>query len=138
MSQHGTSEHIFYDGECGVCHWAVKFVAKRDANDAFRFAPLHGDTFTGKVSEEERQSLPDSMIVLKDDGSLLMRSSGLVHILRRLGGFWGLLGHLLWVVPRPLRNLGYDAFAAIRSYVVKKPEGFCPMVPPEIGRRFDP
>ena len=46
------------------------------------------------------------------------------------------LGRLLWLVPRPLRDLGYDAFAAIRKKVVRQPEGLCPMVPPEIGRRF--
>ena len=133
------SEHIFYDGECGVCHWAVAFVARRDTGgEIFRFAPLGGETFISTVPEDQQHKLPDSMIVRTRQGELLLRSVGVVHILRRLGGFWGFLGSLLWLVPRPLRDLGYDGFAAIRARLTRQPEGVCPMVPPEIGRRFDP
>lgn len=137
-SQTKTQERIFYDGDCGVCHWSVGFVARRDrTGQAFRFAPLGGETFRA-VAPERRSNLPDSLIVLTRDGSLLLRSSGLVHILRQLGWGWRTLGTLLWLVPRPLRDLAYDAFAALRYRLMRPPKGVCPMMPPELGQRFDP
>ena len=98
-------ERIYYDGDCGVCHWAVGFVARRDPEGrTFRFAPLDGETFLREVPEEVREDLPDSMVVQTEGGDVLLRSRGLVYILRRLGGVWGFLGRLLWLVPRALRR----------------------------------
>lgn len=134
-----STERIFYDGECGVCHWAVGFVARHDRTaGAFRFAPLGGETFDDVVGAERRSRLPDSMVVLTADGDLLLRSQGLIHILSRLGPLWRALGMLLRAVPRPLRDWAYDAFAAARYRLAARPEGTCPLMPPELGRRFDP
>ena len=37
---------IFYDGDCGLCHRAVRVVLAADPEGrAFRFAPLGGETF---------------------------------------------------------------------------------------------
>ena len=132
-------ELLFYDGDCGVCHWAVKFVAARDPDgSSFRFAPLHGITFEESLPADMAANLPDSLVVLDRDGRVLFRSSGLVHILRRLGGVWGPVGSLLWIVPRPLRDLGYDLFARIRHRLVARPEATCPVLPPELRGRFGP
>lgn len=132
-------EHIFYDGECGVCHWAVGFVAKRDpSGKTFRFAPLGGEAFEQKLSEAQRAQLPDSMLVHTDDGRLLMRSTATVHILRRLGGPWMPVALLLWLIPRPVRDFGYDLFARYRKRWVETPTGACPVLPPELRARFDP
>lgn len=131
-------EHIFYDGACGVCHWAVGFVARHDPQGrTFRFAPLGGDTFL-KLDEARRRDLPDSMLVHTTDGRLLMRTTGVVHILRRLGGLWAVLAGVLWLVPRPLRDFGYDLFARYRKRFVRAPDGVCPILPPPLRARFDP
>lgn len=133
------TERIFYDGDCGVCHLSVSFVARHDRTGrAFRFAPLGGETFEEAVPAGERAELPDSIVVVTAAGDVLVRSRGVIHILKRLGPFWRAAGALLWLVPRPLRDLGYDAFAAIRHRLARRPEGACPLMPPELGRRFDP
>ncbi|MCG8456236.1 MAG: DCC1-like thiol-disulfide oxidoreductase family protein [Holophagales bacterium] len=132
-----STETLFYDGDCGVCHWAVKFVARRDPDGrAFRFAPLEGSTSLELLGE--RRDLPDSIVVLAESGRLLLRSSALIHVLMRLGGIWALLGRLLWIVPRPLRDLGYDLFARVRHRLVRRPEAACPVLPPQLRGRFDP
>ncbi len=133
------TERIFYDGDCGVCHWSVGFVARHDrTSEAFRFAPLGGETFRHEVPPEVGRSLPDSMVVRTRSGSLLLRSDGLVHVLSRLGPFWRLAGRLLALVPGAIRNYGYDRFAERRHHLAAKPDGFCPLMPPELSRRFDP
>ncbi len=132
-------EHIFYDGDCGVCHWSVGFVARHDrTGETFRFAPLGGEVFSGHVAPGEAANLPDSLVVATRAGSLLLRSDGVVHILRRLGLFWKILGALLAVVPRTIRDYFYDRFAERRHRLTRRPDGTCPLVPPELRQRFDP
>ena len=132
-------ELVFYDGECGLCHRAARFLLSEDVDGrAFLLAPLQGETFAAKVSAEQRAQLPDSLIVLCDDGRLLTNSSGIVHMLLALGGLWRVLGSLLFVIPRPLRDAGYRFIASIRKRLFAAPKGLCPLLPPELGTRFLP
>jgi predicted DCC family thiol-disulfide oxidoreductase YuxK len=133
------TEILFYDGHCGLCHRAVKFVLKHDrSGTAFRFAPLQGDTFQSRVSPEKRADLPDSVVVLTSDGNLLVRSNAFLHILRRLGGGWRILAGVVGVIPRPLRDAAYNVVARIRYRVFGTREDLCPIVPPALRARFDP
>lgn len=130
---------LFYDGHCALCHGAVKFVLKRDAaGEAFRFAPLQGETFAARVPEAARRSLPDSIVVLTREGALLVRSDAFVHILERLGGGWKFLAGMLRVIPRPIRDVVYNFVARVRYRVFGTRTDVCPIVPPELRSRFDP
>jgi predicted DCC family thiol-disulfide oxidoreductase YuxK len=133
------AEYIFYDGHCGLCHRAVKFVLRHDrSGQAFRFAPLQGETFRARVAAERRAGLPDSVVLRTRDGELLVRSAAFLHILRRLGGGWRALAALLGVIPRGMRDIVYDFVARIRYRVFGKREDLCPIVPAEWRARFDP
>ena len=73
FTDHG---RIFYDGDCGLCHWVVRFVVKRLPSEcSFRFAPLAGPTFAQAVATSSRHELPDSIVVLTPTNELLVRSS---------------------------------------------------------------
>jgi|ERR1700689_1992289 predicted DCC family thiol-disulfide oxidoreductase YuxK len=133
------SEYIFYDGHCGLCHRAVRFVLKHDrAGNTFRFAPLQGETIQSHLPVERRASLPDTFVVLTRDGTLLMRSNASLYILQSLGGGWKTLAKVLGVVPRGLRDLAYDFVARIRYRVFGRRDDLCPIVPPDLRARFDP
>lgn len=129
---------LFYDGGCGLCHGAVLFVLKRDKAGVFRFAPLESETLAEQVPTEVRAALPDSLVLLLPDGRLLTRSSAVVEMLKLLGGGWRILGGLLWVVPRSLRNIGYDLIAKVRHRLFRTPTGACPIVPLGLRGRFLP
>lgn len=132
-------EFLFYDGHCGLCHRAVKFVLKHDrTGKAFRFAPLQGETLAGRVPAELRAGLPDSIVVETGQGALLVRSSAFLHILRRLGGGWRILAAILGVIPRPVRDAAYDLIARIRYSIFGRRDDLCPIVPAELRARFDP
>jgi len=133
------SEYIFYDGHCGLCHRAVKFVLKHErSGDAFRFAPLQGETIQSHISAERRASLPDTFVVLTRDGGLLLRSNASLHILERLGGGWRILANILRVIPRGLRDFMYDFVARIRYRLFGRRHDLCPVVTPNLRARFDP
>jgi predicted DCC family thiol-disulfide oxidoreductase YuxK len=130
---------LYYDGHCGLCHRAVLFILKRDPEGSyFRFAPLQGETFQSRVPENQRATLPDSMIIETQDGTLLLRSDAWIHILRKMGGNWKLLATLLSLIPRAVRDFFYDTIASIRHKIFRRRDDVCPLVPPELSARFNP
>jgi predicted DCC family thiol-disulfide oxidoreductase YuxK len=138
----GATETLFYDGECGLCHGFVRFVlAKAKAKDrsgrAFRFAPLGGEAFARLIPGSKRGALPDSVVVMRADGALLVRSAAVIHVLRRLGGFWRVLAFLLRAIPGSLRDRFYDLIARTRRALFRKPAATCPVQPDELSTRFD-
>jgi predicted DCC family thiol-disulfide oxidoreductase YuxK len=131
-------ERLYYDGSCGLCHRAVRFVLARDVDGTrFRFAPLHGETFDANVPPDRRASLPDSAIVQLEDGRLLVRSDAALHILERLGGAWRILGSACRILPRPLRDAAYDGVARIRKRLFAAPKEACPLLPRHLRDRFE-
>ncbi|MGI9432551.1 MAG: thiol-disulfide oxidoreductase DCC family protein [Myxococcota bacterium] len=133
-----TPELLLYDGHCGLCHGAVRFVLARDpSGEAFRFAPLGGVAFEAAVPESMRASLPDSMAVVTQEGVLLLKSDAAVHVLRRLGGGWKLLGGVIGVVPRVIRDSVYDFVARRRKRWFGEVDESCPIVPAALRTRFD-
>lgn len=133
------TDTLFYDGHCALCHGTVQFVVKYDcAGTAFRYAPLQGETFRTQVPAEQRAGLPDSIVIRTSEGLLLTRSDAVVRILKRLGSGWRIAGSIMAAIPRGWRDAIYDLIARIRYRVFGKREELCPIVTPELLRRFDP
>ncbi|MBL8839907.1 MAG: DUF393 domain-containing protein [Planctomycetes bacterium] len=131
-------DHLFYDGSCGLCHRFVRFVLAEDRPTGFWFSPLQGAAIAELVDEPTRRSLPDSVVVRRADGTLLTKSSAAAAVLARLGGWWRVAAALLRIVPRPLRDLGYDAMAKLRKRLFAAPSAACPLLPPALRARFLP
>ena len=127
---------IFYDGHCGLCHRWVRFVLAEDRDRLFALSPLQGELIQQKVPDPQRQQLPDSMVLHRGDGELLVRSSAVLHILDRLGGGWRVIGGCGRMVPRRFRDLLYTGVAAVRRKLYPEPEATCPMVPEHLRERF--
>jgi predicted DCC family thiol-disulfide oxidoreductase YuxK len=120
------TETLFYDGHCGLCHRAVKFVLRHDREAVFRFAPLQGSAFenTGQ----------DSMVVQTPDGRVLLKSDAWIYILRRIG--WRVTAAACAAFPRAIRDWVYDRVAAVRFRIWGRREDLCPIIPPELRDRF--
>jgi predicted DCC family thiol-disulfide oxidoreductase YuxK len=132
------TETLFYDGHCALCHHTVRFVLTHDpSGNAFRFAPLDGETFLARVPGERRSRLPDSLVVLTADNELLVRSTAILHILRSLGGRWRTIAAVLGLVPRAVRDAAYDIVAFLRYRIFGKRKQLCPVIDPALRRRFD-
>ena len=127
---------IFYDGDCPMCQRSVVFLARRDQKHRFLFAPLGGETFRAMLTARERGSLPDSMVVHRADGSVLVRSTAVLYLLHRLGGTWDIVARGLMLVPSPLRDIVYRFVAWARPRRRKGRE--CPLPPPAIRKRLLP
>lgn len=131
-----TPATVFYDGHCGLCHRAVRWLLAEDRLNLFRFAPLDSEAFCAAVPESRRAQLPDSIIVLTAEGQLLMRSAAVLCLLNRLGGLWGLLGYLGKLIPEVISDRIYDGIARIRLRLFRQPAAICPLLPNHLRKRF--
>lgn len=132
-------ELLLYDGNCGLCHGAVRFLMAEDHDGtSFCFAPLGGLTFEERLTPGDRDTLPDSVALLTEDGRLLCRFAAVRHALLRLGGLWRLLDLLLVPIPTALGDLAYDAVARVRHRIFAKPKDACPLLPPALRSRMLP
>lgn len=136
---------LFYDGDCGFCHRSVRFILSEEANtpdaDRLRFAPLSSETFAQAVARREDldpSTLPDSIVLLLEDGRLLTRSGAVLECASRLGGLWRGIALLGQWIPSGLRDVAYDAVARVRKRLFEAPStGACPILPPDLRQRFD-
>lgn len=110
---------VYFDGVCGLCNSSVDFLLTKDKHDRLLFAPLQGETAAARLSVEERNL--DS-IVFQQGRRSWQRSSAIVRILLQLPQPWKFLGGCLWMVPKPIRDLGYKVIARLRYRLFGKHE----------------
>jgi predicted DCC family thiol-disulfide oxidoreductase YuxK len=131
---------LLYDGVCGLCNRFVRFVLKRDRNDRFRFAALQSD-FARTILERHGVDAVDLDTVYlvtsyqRPEESLSNRSDAAVAVLSELGGFWKMVAGLLRLVPRPIRNWGYNLVARNRYRTFGKYD-VCPLPDPKDRHKF--
>ena len=106
---------IFYDGTCGMCHGFVRFAIRRDRRSRFFFAPIGGETWCRRFGDSS--SRDQETIHLLSEERTYVRSSAVCRVLVHLGTTWRILGGALWMVPLPLRNIGYRMVARIRHRI---------------------
>jgi predicted DCC family thiol-disulfide oxidoreductase YuxK len=81
--------------------------------------------------------LPDSIVLDAGEGELLVESDAVVQLLAILGGYWRILGIVLGIVPRPIRNAGYRTIAKYRRRVFGSATDACPLMPADLRDRFE-
>lgn len=130
---------ILYDGVCGLCNRLNRFVLARDRPGRFRFAALQS-ALAGEILARhgrDPRDLDTLYLVLahgRPDERLLQKSDAALWILRELGGPWRAAGALR-VLPRRVRDLGYDAVARTRYRLFGRYDS-CPLPDPRHRARF--
>lgn len=133
MSESDTSPILFFDGVCGLCNRVVDFVLRHDRGGAVRFAPLQGSTAQQRLPIDDLERL-DTVVFIEGD-RITRRSTAVVRLLSHLGGGWTLLAWLLWLIPWPLRDIGYRTVSRLRYRLFGKKET-CRLPTPEERARF--
>jgi predicted DCC family thiol-disulfide oxidoreductase YuxK len=131
---------LLYDGVCGLCNRFVQFILRRDADAVFRFGSLQSPLARQILARHgaDPADLDTVYVVLSydlPDERLLPRSDAVIFILRKLGARRHTLGHLLQLVPRPLRDWGYRIVARNRYRIFGRSE-ICMLPAPEYRDRF--
>jgi predicted DCC family thiol-disulfide oxidoreductase YuxK len=109
---------VLFDGVCNLCSWSVRFIHEHD-DGSLGFAPLQSEVGRDLLAAH---GLPtdyfDSLVYLRD-GEAHLRSDGAVRIARHLDRPWRWL-RFLGVLPRSVRDVGYDLLGRVRYRVFGK------------------
>lgn len=125
---------VLFDGTCGFCEGAVRFIARRDREGYFHFAPSQWPQAQRLLSARGLTRESARSLVLIEGDRVYLRSTASLRIAARLAWPWRAAGVLLWV-PEPLRDLGYRLVAAVRHRLAGTADA-CEVPPREIRDRL--
>ena len=133
---------VVFDGHCGLCNGAVRWLLRRDRGDRLRFVAMESERVAGVLARHSFAGIDSgagTMVVVRDaDGageSVLTRSDGVVALLRELPRPWPWVGAALGKTPRAVRDGGYRVVARWRYRIWGRLES-CPVPTAEERERF--
>ena len=115
-------DFLFLDGDCGLCHRLATFIDKRLARGKqLGYRPiLHEDaqrvieTLPAKLREA------DSVYLIRN-GKPYIRSAAGIRCVLYMRWYYKMWFPVLWLIPLPLRNIGYRLIAKYRHRFFKRP-----------------
>lgn len=124
---------ILFDGDCNFCNHAVNFIIKRDLLGKFQFSSQQSP-FGRKLKKEYDIPVEEDSLILIEKNKSYTKSTAALRISKSLDGLWKLL-YVFIIVPRPIRNWVYMAFAKNRYKWFGKRMS-CQIHPPHVQKRF--
>lgn len=104
---------VLFDGVCKLCNGWAKFLIRHDPARQFRLASVQSAQGQALLAWYGLPTDRFDTMALIDEAGLHVRSTALLRILSRLPQPWRAL-RLLRLLPRPLRDWGYDRIALNR------------------------
>jgi predicted DCC family thiol-disulfide oxidoreductase YuxK len=107
---------LLFDGECGLCNRVVQRILQADRKGTLRFASLQGRFARDLIARHPELSGVDSMAWVEPHGAgerVLIRSEAALRVADYLGFPWRAMT-VARLIPRPLRDWGYDWVARRR------------------------
>lgn len=109
---------IFYDGECGLCNFFVRFIFRHSPKGAFYFAPLEGNTAQSHHIIKKGDTDWNS-VIFKKNGSLYYESDAVLEIFKNANTPWKWFYHFKFI-PSTWRNKIYKWIAKNRKFLWQK------------------
>ena len=118
---------IYYDGECGLCHLAVRFILRVDSKSKFYFSPL---------SNLDNNLKNIDSIILKRGKKVFYEGQAIILIFENIDNNWNYLAKLLKLIPINVLDTAYRWMSRNRAKISKKKVSSCPIVPSSYQKRF--
>ena len=111
---------VLFDGNCMLCNKFIKLVHSEDKKKKIQFCALsskEGGAILVKYNLKVENYT--TIYFIDKNGVLYRKSSAILKLFDSLGFKWRLLGFSLWLIPRFIRNIGYDLVAKNRMRFFK-------------------
>ena len=118
---------IYYDGECGLCHLAVRFILRVDSKSKFYFSPL---------SNLDNNLKNIDSIILKRGNDVFYEGQAIIMIFENIDNYWNYLAKVLKLIPINVLDTTYRWVSRNRAKISVKKVSSCPMVPRYYQKRF--
>ena len=125
---------ILFDGVCNYCNSILNYIIKHDHKKRFRYAHLQS-----KAGQDllEQYGFPRDMldtVVLIENGNAYIKTDVTARVAPHLSGI-AKLGVVLRIIPRAVRDFGYDIISRNR-YKWWGKQDTCIMPTPDVRERF--
>lgn len=94
---------IFFDQNCGLCHFWVRSLMRVDRSHRLKFAPLFGETYQQFIPQDFHQT--DSVIYYQDT-KIWTHSDAVLMALSDLGLFYKCF-YVFLLIPKIIRDRVY-------------------------------
>jgi predicted DCC family thiol-disulfide oxidoreductase YuxK len=128
-----SSSIVFYDGNCGMCNYFVRWTLHRDIKKNFLFSHLQS-RYAAQILPESLTKNFSTIVVRTNTGKIITHSSAVIYICQKLGGVWKLAA-LLFLIPPPIRDVVYKIVARYRHKFFPPPNT-CRLLREEEKKRF--
>ena len=118
---------IYYDGECGLCHLAVRFILRVDSKNNFYFSPLSNLDINLKNIDS---------IILKRGNKVFYEGMAIITIFENIDNNWNYLAKVLKLIPINVLDTVYRWVSRNRAKFSVKKVSSCPIVPGSYQKRF--
>ena len=118
---------IYYDGKCGLCHLAVRFILRVDSKSNFYFSPLSNLDINLKNIDS---------IILKRGNKVFYEGMAIIMIFENIDNNWNYLAKILKLIPINILDTAYRWVSRNRAKISVKKVSSCPMVPSYYQKRF--
>ena len=115
-------DFLFLDGDCGLCHRLATFIDKRlGKGKNLGYRPILDED-----AQRVIQTLPtklrdaDSVYLIRN-GKPYIRSAAGIRCVLYMRWYYKMWFPVLWLIPLPLRNIGYRLIAKFRHKFFKRP-----------------
>ena len=115
-------DFLFLDGDCGLCHRLATFIDKRlGKGKNLGYRPILDED-----AQRVIQTLPtklrdaDSVYLIRN-GKPYIRSAAGIRCVLYMRWYYKMWFPVLWLIPLPLRNIGYRLIAKYRHKFFKRP-----------------
>ena len=114
---------LLLDGDCGLCNKLAIFLDKRlgKGKDIAYRAILSEEGQELITTFPQKQQDADTVYLLRN-GKSYIRSAAGIRCLLYMKWYYRMWFPILWMIPFPLRDIGYRIIAKYRHKIFKKPE----------------
>ena len=112
---------VLFDGACNFCSATVNFILRHNRKKNFFFVPLQAKTGKELLTKFHLSANYSESIVLIEDGKIFIKSTAVLRIARKLNAVYNWF-FVFIIVPKYLRDKGYDRIAKYRNRWFGKPD----------------
>ena len=126
---------LVMDGDCALCSWGARTIARHDRKDMFRIATVQSQTGARLLQEHGLDPGDPWSWLMIEDGQALTGSDAIVRAGRHLSAPWGAMARTGAVLPRFIREPVYRFVARNRIAWFGR-EDLCALPEPALRARL--
>ena len=115
-------DYLLLDGDCGLCHRLATFIDKRLGKEKdLGYRPILSDDAQKMIATFPKKQQDADSVYLVRNGKSYIRSAAGFRCLLYMKWYYAMLFPIFWIIPLPIRDIGYRIIAKYRHKFFKRP-----------------